>query len=94
MTPPTDRPIDGGPADGCFAAHFGQLETLTYAIQHEAPVECHTCSLAARGGHLRALQLLRSEHVDCPWDGETCHYAAMNGHLHVLRWAFENGCPW
>ena len=55
-TPP--RPAS--PKCGCFAAHFGQVATLAYARTHGAQWETHTCSLAARGGHLAVLQWLRA----------------------------------
>ena len=82
------------PTHSNFAAHFGQLETLRYAVEHNCPLEPQNCALAARGGHLHCLQYLRSPSVDCPWESDTCEYAAMNGHLHCLRWAHENGCEW
>lgn len=46
---------------------------------------------AAREGHLRVLQWVRSGESPCPWDEETCAEAAIHGHLKVLQWARDNG---
>ena len=40
---------------------------------------------------LDTLKWLRD--VQSPWDAEVCNSAAENGYLHVLKWAFEEGCP-
>ncbi|QDZ25706.1 hypothetical protein A3770_18p82240 [Chloropicon primus] len=51
---------------------------------------------AAEGGHLHALQWLRSQEPPCPWDEWTCEAAARGGHLDVLQWARSQDppCPW
>ena len=50
------------------------------------------CALAAKGGHLEALQWAR-EH-GCEWVARTCKGAALGGHLAVLMWARQHDCPW
>jgi len=51
-----------------------------------------TCEVAALGGQLEVLVLLREN--NCPWNDFTCHLAALGGHLDVLKYAHEKGCPW
>jgi len=50
-----------------------------------------TCEIAARGGRLHVLQLLREN--GCGWNGWTYRAAVTHGHLHVLQWMIQNLCP-
>ncbi|KAG5175548.1 vacuolar protein sorting-associated protein 26-domain-containing protein, partial [Tribonema minus] len=59
---------------------------------YDLPLLSDHCQLAARRGHLGALQWLRGH--DCPWDDGTCNSAAYCGSLAVLQWARANGCGW
>lgn len=58
----------------------------------EGLLDENVCRLAARGGHLSALQWLRQN--GCPWDQRACHEAAGGGHQAVLQFLRRNDCPW
>ena len=74
----------------CDAAYNGQckiMESLKYNGWQQRPtsLERNVVNLAARGGHINALEWAR----DQGWYGdekESCMWAAKNGHLHVLQW--------
>jgi len=70
------------------AAEQGNLEMVKYCVANECPIDTHTCSGAASGGHLEVLKYLREE-VKAPWDWETAAWAALNGHLHILEYFVE-----
>ena len=52
----------------------------------------HTCSWAARGGHLEVLKWLRAK--GCPCGTLTSCWAAQGGRLEVMKWLRAKGCPW
>lgn len=45
---------------------------------------------AAKGNFSLVRQLHEAGYV---WDQQVCEYAAQNGHLDILKYAYENGCP-
>jgi hypothetical protein len=80
-----------------FAARNGLLDMLAWALDsHRDAVTRMSpgsiCYLAARGGHLAALQLARDRKVE--WGAMTLHEAARHGRLALMQWARANGCPW
>jgi hypothetical protein len=79
-----------------YAAIRGSVRLLEWARENLDTLFLgwgeHTCSYAAKNGHLPVLQYLHEN--GCPWDSDTCHHAAAKGHLHVLQYLHENGCPW
>ena len=48
---------------------------------------------AAKAGDIESLQRLMSL-PDFEWDPDTTAFAAEYGHLEVLKFVYENGCPW
>jgi hypothetical protein len=67
--------------------HGGRIDSLLYG---EGSMHS-LCCLAARHGHLAALQLahMRGAAWHC-----TCESAARGGHLEVLQWARKAGAAW
>ena len=49
------------------------------------------CYYAAGGGHLEALQWLRSH--GCAWDGQILEATIYINRLDIFRWSIGNGCP-
>jgi hypothetical protein len=74
-----------------YAAERGDIETLNWSVDN-FPLTTNACAMAAKGGNLECLKILRSKR--CPWNIRTCILAAEYGHLDVLKWARENKCPW
>jgi hypothetical protein len=68
-----------------FQCPWGTLVAATFT-------HYETCSIAARNGDLKMLQIARA--YGCLWFEDVCKEAAQNGHLDILQWAHENGCPW
>merc|ERR1711934_1036074 len=56
----------------------------------------NACDGAAKGGHLKALEFLRSLDPPCHWDESTSFDAARTGNLDVLKWlrSQDPPCPW
>jgi hypothetical protein len=54
---------------------------LKWARANGCPWMEHTCTCAARGGHLAVLQWARARDPPCPWDEATTCVAEGNGHL-------------
>jgi hypothetical protein len=65
---------------------------LAWAHNSGCAFTAHTAALAARDGHLEALQWLRAN--GCAWDARICIAAASGGHQDALQWALDNGCRW
>ena len=70
------------------AAKKGNMEMVKYCVANECPIDTHTCSNAAGGGHLECLKYLREE-VKAPWDSDTAYLAADSGQLHILEYLVE-----
>ena len=74
------------------AACRNNVAMLEWMCENECELNPEACTTAAYNGQLGNLQYLRSVGVD--WDDKVCEVAAIRGHLQVLRWAYDNGCPW
>ena len=75
------------------ACEGGHMEIIRWLRSEGCPWNQRACYYPARGGHLEVLKWLRTLDPPCPWDG-VCSSAAGEGQLHVLKYLFENGCPW
>jgi hypothetical protein len=60
------------------------------------PLEEKTFHLAARGGHLEALQVALQHRTDWDWLSDATYLAAKFGHIHVLAWlrGLDSGFDW
>jgi len=83
------------------AAKEGKLEVVKLLREKGHSWDEYTCAYAAKGGHLKVLQWLRSHgDLSCPWNESTCAHAAWGGHLEVLQWLRDTRlhgrrvCPW
>ena len=74
------------------AAQLGSVRLLKWAREHNNHAwSARTCSNAANGGHLPALQYLHEN--ECPWNWYTCYWAAQGKHWDCLQYAVDNKCP-
>ena len=77
------------------AGALGSIALLKWARKNDCVMRAYACHMAARNGHLHALQWLREN--GCPWDHQTIEAAAKHRsnpkHLGCLWYAVENKCP-
>ena len=74
------------------AAQLGSVRLLKWAREHNNHAwSARTCSNAANGGHLPALQYLHEN--ECPWNWYTCYWAAQGKHWDCLQYAVDNKRP-
>ena len=77
------------------AAALGSIALLKWARKNDCVMRAYACHMAARNGHLHALQWLREN--GGPWDHQTIEAAAKHRsnpkHLGCLWYAVENKCP-
>lgn len=86
------RPIKSGGQYRVYVSRLVSSKSLiVWARANRCPWNERTCALAAKGGHLEVLKLLRDN--GCPWDTATFSWAARRGHLEVLKWLRANDCP-
>ena len=75
-----------------YSARWGSVRLLKWAREHNNHAwSARTCSNAANGGHLPALQYLHEN--ECPWNWYTCYWAAQGKHWDCLQYAVDNKCP-
>jgi hypothetical protein len=69
------------------AARSGSIRMLRWLQANGCEFYHHTCAGAAWGGHLAALQHLRSEDCDCDWKvANIACYAASSGSIELVEW--------
>jgi hypothetical protein len=78
------------------AAEDGNLDVLKWICSQDilssdeiSGWDEETTAKAAKGGHLKTLQWLRSENPPCDWNIFTSIEAAEGGHLEILKWVKE-----
>jgi len=82
----------------CAAAHFGQIEMLTWALDgdrgvyNSESVLASAAKSAAAAGQFAALRLLVDH--DCGFDEKLTAAAARCDDLSMLQWLHAQGCPW
>jgi hypothetical protein len=83
-----DVPVDS--YEMMMAAAWGHEGLIQMAHAQGVAWGEHITAHAARGGHLRVLQLLRQ--YGCPWSERTV-YVSMREHPKIAVWALDNGAP-
>ena len=65
---------------------------LEWLLRRGCPPPPHAITIAARGGDVHLMRILRASGM-CECHDDTCVSAARGHHLHALRWARSLGCP-
>jgi hypothetical protein len=78
------------------AASVGDVAIMEVLQARGCPRPDDACVEAAAGGHLRALQWLRTQEPPHPWGEEVAGVLAARGDLAALQWVRgqEPPCPW
>lgn len=67
------------------------LRTLQRFLNYLLPFNKNICEIAARTGHLNALNWARS--LGCPWDEMIFFYAVKSNKINVVQYCIDSDCP-
>jgi hypothetical protein len=83
---------DAGMAS-CHAAQSSNVELMAWVLQQPGTqVHADDMCYAAWTGCAAMCEFLRAQ--QCPWDSRSTSAAAHICDVELLRWFFNNGCPW
>jgi hypothetical protein len=79
-----------------IAANFGNTKLYDWVVNFfykSESFQSNYLNIAARHGNLNLTKHIKERYGY--WGSKiTCSEAAKGGHLEVLKWLFEDGCPW
>lgn len=72
------------------AAYEGNIDVLTFLLDHQCPYDTEACAAAAKGDQYDTLLWLRNHQI--PWDEKTCRNAVVHGSMRMMQYVTSHHC--